>query len=133
MFTNAPIHDLLIRIKNAYMARRLDIENIAHSNFKEEVLKLLKQYGFISNYSVSNDWNKKWLIINLNEIHNKIQDIPNIKFYSKPSRRWYLSYKNIKPVASWQGIGIMSTSKWLLASHIAKKEKVWWELIAEIY
>ncbi len=133
MFTNAPIHDLLIRIKNAYMARRLDINNISHSNFKEEVLKLLKQYKFISNYVVDVDWNKKIITIYLNEVHNKIQDIPNIKFYSKPSRRWYISYKDIKPVASWQWIGIISTNKWLLATHIAKKEKVWWELIAEIY
>jgi len=115
------------------MARRLLVEWVVCSKMKESVLKLLKQYSFITNYEQYEVDNKKFLKVHLKEVHDKIQDVPVIKFYSKPSRRWYIWYKEIKSVAGWQWIGIISTSKGLLATHIAKKEKVWWELIAEIY
>ncbi len=133
MYTNAPIHDLLIRIKNAYMARRLEVKWVIYSKFKEEVLKLLKEYKFISNYKVEKDWNKAYIIVYLNEVYDKVLDIPKIKFFSKPSRRWYVSYKDLKPVASGQWIWIISTNQWVMPTHIAKKKKLWWELIAEIY
>jgi ribosomal protein S8 len=41
-YVNAPIHDLLIRIKNAYMARKILVEWVSFSNFKQQVLELLK-------------------------------------------------------------------------------------------
>ena len=46
-YINAPIHDLLIRIKNAYMARKTSVEDVPFSNFKINILELLKQYGFV--------------------------------------------------------------------------------------
>lgn len=133
-YVNAPIHDLLIRIKNAYMARKLTVDWVSFSNFKQQVLELLKQYGFIKDISVieHDDW-KKEIIITLNPVKNPIDDIPNVKFYSKPSRAWYVRAKDISSVAWWKGIGILSTSQWLMASHVAKQKKIWWELIAEIY
>ncbi|NCQ82597.1 30S ribosomal protein S8 [bacterium] len=57
---------------------------------KESVLKLLKQYSFITNYEQYEVDNKKFLKVHLKEVHDKIQDVPVIKFYSKPSRRWYI-------------------------------------------
>lgn len=132
-FVNAPIHDLLIRIKNAYMARRTQVEGVVYSNFKVNVLELLKQYGFILSYNVATEGNKKTISVTLKEVEDEINDIPVIKFYSRPSRRWYISYKEIKPVAAGRGIGIMSTSQGLLPTHIAKQKKIGGELIAEIY
>lgn len=66
-------------------------------------------------------------------VENPVNDIPEIKFYSKPSRPWYISHKDIHAVAGGKGIWIMSTNQWLMASHEAKLQKIWWELIAEIY
>ena len=132
-FVNAPIHDLLIRIKNAYMARRTHVEGIVYSNFKVNVLQLLKQYGFILSYDVVTEGTKKTVSIELKEVEDEINDIPVIKFYSRPSRRWYVSYKEIKPVAAGRGIGILSTSQGLMPTHIAKQKKIGGELIAEIY
>ena len=132
-FVNAPIHDLLIRIKNAYMARRTTLEWVTYSGFKVNVLELLKSYKFINSYEVVSQGTKKTITISLKDVKNEVNDIPVIKFYSKPSRRWYISYKDIKPVAAWRGIGILSTSQWLLPSHVAKQKKIGGELIAEIY
>jgi len=132
-YVNAPIHDLLIRIKNAYMARKTKVDNVIYSKFKEKILDLLQQYRFIKSYKVEEIEEKKYLVIRLNSVKDATNDIPNIKFYSKPSRPWYVGYKQIKSVASWKGIGIISTNQWLMPAHVAKVKKIWGELIAEIY
>lgn len=133
-FTAAPIHDMLIRIKNAYMARRTEITGVYHSRFKENVLNLLKEYGFIAGFSVdASNKEKKFISIQLNEVVHGNDDIPVIKFFSKPSRPWYVGYKQIRSVANGKGIGLMSTSEGLMASHVAKRKKLGGELIAEIY
>lgn len=133
-YVNAPIHDLLIRIKNAYMARKSTVEWVVFSNFKIKILELIKEYGFVNGFDiVENDWKKKTIIIYLKSVKNPINDIPNIKFFSRPSRPWYVSYKDLKPVAGGRWIWILSTNQWLMASHAAKQKKLWGELIAEIY
>jgi len=110
-YVNAPIHDLLIRIKNAYMARKTSVESVPFSNFKVKILDLLKQYGFIQNFEIKEEEKKKYMNITLKKVVNPVDDVPNIKFFSKPSRPWYVSYKNITLVAGGKGIGIISTNQ----------------------
>lgn len=130
---NAPVHDLLIRIKNAYMARRHQVEGVVYSKFKTQVLDLLKKYRFIHEYRIVEGDKKKYIQIDLYVTGNLNEDVPVVTFFSKPSRRWYIGWKEIKPVAGWRGIGILSTSQGLMASHEARKRKIGGELIAEIY
>ncbi|MFA5747933.1 MAG: 30S ribosomal protein S8 [Candidatus Absconditabacterales bacterium] len=133
-YVNAPIHDLLIRIKNAYMARKTKVEGMIFSNFKIKILELLKQYGFVKDIIIrQEDGNKKFIDVVLKPVSNAINDIPNIKFYSKPSRPWYVGYKDIKLVAGGKGIGILSTNQGLMATHTARQKKLGGELIAEIF
>ena len=133
-YVNAPIHDLLIRIKNAYMARKTSVDWVIFSNFKQQVLELLKQYGFIKGFKVIElDGGKKELSIELKPVKDAVNDIPNVKFFSKPSRAWYVRCKDIHSVAGGKGIGILSTSQGLMAAHEAKQKKLGGELIAEIY
>ena len=89
-YINAPIHDLLIRIKNAYKARKVLVSDIPHSSFKMEVLGLLEQYGFIKGVKVREDGIKKFIDVDLKVITNPVDDIPVVKFFSKPSRPWYV-------------------------------------------
>lgn len=132
-YINAPIHDLLIRIKNAYMARKTSVEDVPFSNFKVSILELLKQYRFVQKFDIVTDGVKKHINITLKRVVNPVDDVPNIKFFSKPSRPWYVSYKNITSVAGGKGIGIISTNQWLMPAHVAKQKKLGGELIAEIY
>jgi ribosomal protein S8 len=98
-YVNAPIHDLLIRIKNAYKARKVVVSDVQYSIFKMEVLKLLQQYGFVQKVDVHEDGSKKYITISLKPVTNSVDDIPVVKFYSKPSRPRYVGYKEIKAVA----------------------------------
>ncbi len=115
------------------MARKTSVEGVVFSNFKVKILELLRQYKFIKNFDVKEENQKKFLSIELKRVVNPVDDVPNIKFFSKPSRPWYVSYKEIKIVAGGKGIGIISTNQWLMPSHVAKEKKLWGELIAEIY
>jgi small subunit ribosomal protein S8 len=113
-FVNAPVHDMLIRIKNAYMARKTNVDGVQYSKLKENVLNILKKHGFVKDFQVVEEGNKKFINIQLKEVTNPIQDVPVIKFYSKPSRRVYVSYKDLHKVAGGLGIGVISTNKGLL-------------------
>jgi len=133
-FVNAPVHDMLIRIKNAYMARKTSVDGVQYSKLKENVLAILKNSGFVKNFSIIDEWNnKKFISIELKEVTNPVQDIPVIKFYSKPSRRVYVSYKDLHKVAGGLGIGVISTNKGLITTKEAKQQKVGGELLFEIY
>lgn len=132
-YVNAPVHDLLIRIKNAYMARRTTLDGVVYSKFKANILELLKQYGFVRDFSIHGTDSKKVISIELKKVVNPVNDIPSVKFFSKPSRPWYVGYKDLKTVAGGKGLGIISTNQGLLPVHVAKQKKLGGELIAEIY
>ena len=132
-YVNAPVHDLLIRIKNAYMARRTTVDGVVYSKFKANILDLLKQYGLVKDFSIQGTDSKKEISIELKKVVNPVNDIPSVKFYSRPSRPWYVGYKDLKSVAGGKGLGIISTNQGLLPVHVAKQKKLGGELIAEIY
>ena len=132
-YVNAPVHDLLIRIKNAYMARRTTVDGVVYSKFKANILELLKQYGFVKDFSIQGTDAKKVISIELKKVVNPVNDIPSVKFFSKPSRPWYVGYKDLQTVAGGKGLGIISTNQGLLPVHVAKQKKLGGELIAEIY
>jgi ribosomal protein S8 len=54
-YTGAPVIDLLIQIKNAYLARKLHIDNIMPSKFKTNVCVLLKKAKFIKDFEITED------------------------------------------------------------------------------
>ena len=132
-YVNAPVHDLLIRIKNAYMARRTTVDGVVYSKFKANILDLLKQYGFVKDFLIQGTDSKKEISIELKKVVNPVNDIPSVEFYSRPSRPWYVGYKDLKSVAGGKGLGIISTNQGLLPAHVAKQKKLGGELIAEIY
>ena len=93
----------------------------------------MKQYGFVKDFSIQWTDAKKVISIELKKVVNPVNDIPSVKFFSKPSRPWYVGYKDLKTVAGGKGLGIISTNQGLLPVHVAKQKKLGGELIAEIY
>ncbi len=115
------------------MARRTTVDGVVYSKFKANILELLKQYGFVKDFSIQGTDAKKVISIELKKVVNPVNDIPSVKFFSKPSRPWYVGYKDLKTVAGGKGLGIISTNQGLLPVHVAKQKKLGGELIAEIY
>ena len=87
------IIDLIIRIKNGYMAKKETIES-PYSKYKEAVLKKLISLKFIKDYEVKGEI-KKSMTINLAYEEDK-PAISDVKIYSKPGMRLYIFYKKYK-------------------------------------
>ena len=99
---------------------------------EQKAIDVLKDY-FVKDFEIVEEWKKKMIVVQLNMVRDPINDIPEVKFYSKPSRPWYVGYKDLHSVAGGKWIWIISTNQWLMPTHIAKQKKLWGELIAEIY
>jgi len=124
-----PIADLLTRIRNAQKANKLEL-SIPYSRIKEQILIVMKQYGFIEEYKVEGELPKeKVLAIQLKEERAGT----TYKRISTPGQRLYTGASSLKRIQSGLGIQIISTSKGLMTNIEAKKQNLGGELICEIY
>lgn len=128
---NSGVIDLVIRIKNGYLAKREGIES-PYSKLKEGVTKKLQELGFVQEYHVEGEGARKNLIIMLKYTHGE-PAFTDVTIRSKPGQRWYITVNNIKPVMSGIGYMIISTSKGLMTNVEAKKAKIGGELLFEIW
>jgi small subunit ribosomal protein S8 len=126
------IADMFAKIKNA-MAVKKETVSIFHSKMKMEIAKVLLKTGYIKEINKRGKKNKKTIELVLSYDENNKGLINHVKRISKPSRRVYLSLKEIKPVRRGYGIMIFSTPKGILTDKEARKEKVGGEAIAEIW
>jgi len=130
-----PISDMLIRIKNAQAVKSEQVV-IPFSKVKFRIANILKESGYVSEVERKSKKAKKaeheYLQLTL-----KYQDgqatLSGVKLISKPSRRMYIKAKEIRPVRSGYGLAIVSTSKGIMASKEAKKNKLGGEIICEIW
>ena len=127
-----PIADMLTRIRNANIVSHTTVE-MPSSKLKVALAKLLKEEGYIVNYSEKVEGNFKTLVIELKyDEHNK-PVITNLKRVSKPGLRNYSKAKNLPQVLGGMGVAIVSTSKGLLTDRKARKENLGGEVLAYIY
>ena len=122
--------DFLIRIKNASRAGQKTM--IAPSSkFCVSIADLLKRYGYIADYSVSEDA-KKQITINLIYQNNQPK-ISEVKIFSKPGRRIYEKVTQLPWGKTPYSLIIVSTSSGLMSQKEAKTKKLGGEIIAEIF
>ena len=128
---NDPISDLLIRIKNAYMARKENVE-VPHSNMKLGVIEVLKRHGFVGKVLIKPDGVKKTMLIDL-IYQDKIPKFNDVVMVSTPGKRVYVPYTKIPKVLGGLGITIISTPKGIVSGKAAFKNKTGGELICKIW
>jgi small subunit ribosomal protein S8 len=122
--------DFLIRIKNAARAGKRKMIAPA-SNFCVNITDLLKRYGYIANYSVTDDVKKQ---INIELAYDGLQPkISEIKIFSKPGRRIYEKVSSLPWGKTPKSLIIVSTSSGVMSQKEAKTKKLGGEIIAEIY
>lgn len=126
-----PIADMLTRIRNAVQARH-EVVDIPASRVKVEVAKILKQEGFIMDFSISGD-DKKTLTVTLKYGPNNEKVISGIKRISKPGLRVYAEVDKLPRVLNGLGIAIISTSTGLLTDKDARKKHVGGEVVAFVW
>ena len=131
MSLSDPIGDMIARIKNASL-RNYKKVLIPSSKFKLKIADVLKNEGYIINYTVENDNGKENLLIDLkynsgNPVINSIQRV------SKPGRRIFSSAESLPKVSNGLGIAIISTPKGVMTDQDARKNQVGGEIICKVF
>lgn len=112
------------------MAKKETI-NAPYSKFSEEVLKKLKTLGYVGEYSIDKEAIKTMTI---NLVYGKDGTaFTDVAVFSKPGRRYYVSYRDLKPVVSGFGYSILSTPVGILTDREAKVKKMGGELLFKIW
>ena len=126
-----PIADMLTRIRNAGTAG-LPTVAIPGSREKIAIAAVLKQEGYIKEYSVEEDGVKKTLNVELKYCNGK-PVIEGIERVSKPSRRMHCGVQNIPRVRNGLGTVILSTPKGIISGRQAAAENVGGEILCFVW
>lgn len=127
-----PIADMLTRIRNGMAARHHKVE-IPGSKVKIELARILKEEGYVSNYRVATDNNKKTLKVYLKYRPDNRPVITSLTRVSKPSRRVYVDAQHIPRVIGGMGVSVLTTSKGVMTGRQAKGLGIGGEVLCTVY
>ncbi|MBP7796286.1 MAG: 30S ribosomal protein S8 [Elusimicrobiales bacterium] len=128
------LSNILVSIQNASMRFKERVD-VPYSKFGISVIDVLRNEGFISNYKIIDDEkNKKRVVrITLKYADDKTPVFGGFERISKSSKRIYRGYNDFPRVKNSLGINIVSTSKGVMSSISAKKEKLGGEVICKVW
>ena len=131
MVMTDPIADMLTRIRNANQAKHENVTRPA-SRLKLEILAVLKNEGYISEYEKVEDGKQGIIKVTL-KYNNKDRVIKGIKKISKPGLRVYAKSSELPKVLNGLGVAIISTSNGIMTDREARSKKLGGEVIAFVW
>ena len=132
MAVSDPVADMLTKIRNASV-RKIERVDVRTSKVKLEVVKILKNEGFIKNFKKSTQEGHDQIRVFL-KYDDKMQPvIHDLQKISKPGRRVYSGYKKIPRVLNGYGTIIVSTSTGVTTGKKATERRVGGELICSVW
>ena len=127
-----PIADMLTRVRNANSAYKATT-TMPSSKKLVEIARILKQEGYIADYSVAETEPQDSLEVTLKYGPKKERTITGIRRISKPGLRVYAKKDELPRVLGGLGIAVVSTSHGVMTDRVARKEGVGGEVIAYIW
>ena len=127
-----PIADMLTRIRNAVRIERLFMD-MPTSNMRRGIAQVLKDEGYIWDFEEVETVPARTLRLHLKYGPNGERLITKIDRISKPGRRIYRGYKELKPILGGLGIQILSTPRGIVSDRRARAEKIGGEVLAMVY
>jgi len=126
-----PIADMLTRLRNAGMAglKKVDMPG---SKIKSAIAEVLKNEGYISNFTVVEDGVKKTLVIDLKYVNNK-SVIEGVERVSKPSCRIHCGSADVPRVRNGLGTVILTTPNGIMSGKSAVKANVGGEILCYVW
>ena len=125
-----PVADMLTRIRNGQRAKHQQVK-LGSSLLKEQIAKVLKEEGYISDYSIDVlENNSKSMTVSLKYFQGRAV-IEHIKRISRPGLRVYKSVKDLTAIPGF-GVAILSTSRGVMTHIAAKKQGIGGEVICEV-
>ena len=123
---------MLTRIRNAIAANHTRVD-IPGSKLKLEVARILKEEGYINNFTTKGEGVKYMIRVFLRYDAKGTSSITHLSRVSRPGRRVYVGSSEIPRVLGGYGVNIVSTSQGLMSGKRARREKIGGEILAEIY
>lgn len=124
-----PIADMLTRIRNGQAATKVTV-SMPSSKLKVSIAKLLKQEGYIEDFSVSGE-TKPELELTLKYFHGK-PVVEKIQRVSRPGLRIYKRKDELPKVMAGLGIAVVSTSKGIMTDRAARQAGLGGEIICYV-
>jgi small subunit ribosomal protein S8 len=130
MSMSDPIADMLTRIRNAQMVEK-EIVQMPLSKIKISIAQVLKEEGYIENYTVKTVSYKNYLEIVLKYYFGR-SVIGRIERASKPGLRLYKKCNKIPTILNGLGIAIVTTSKGVMTDRKARKVGIGGEILCYV-
>jgi len=132
MSVTDPIADMLTKIRNASMARFEKVD-IPSSKLKVEIVKILKNEGFIKTFKkISQDGqNQIRIFLKYDDVNNPV--LRGLQRVSKPGRRVYFGYREMPRVFNGYGTLIVTTSRGVITGKKAAEQKLGGELLCSVW
>ena len=125
------IGDFLTIIRNGIAVSKLSVL-IPYSKLKNSILLILKDEGFIRDFNIEGDGVKKNLRVFLKYVDGE-SVIHEISRVSKPGRRMYRGFKDLKPVIGGLGLSILTSSIGVITNKQAKSNSGGGEIICTVW
>ena len=125
-----PLSDMLTRIRNAQMAGKTNVE-MPGSKLKAAVAAVLKDEGYVEEFTLSNESGKPRLSIALKYYQGK-PVIEEVKRISRPGLRIFKSKDELPSINGGLGIAIISTSKGVMTDAQARAAGFGGEVICSV-
>ena len=132
MVMTDPIADMLTRLRNANSVFHETVD-VPGSKIKSAIAEVLKEEGFIKDYSFNEDNKQGVITISLKYGPNREKVISGIKRISKPGLRVYTKGDNVPKVLNGLGIAIISTSNGMMTDKEARKLHAGGEVVAYVW
>ena len=128
------LSDLLTRIRNASL-RQKDRVDVPHGKLKLEVVRILKEEGFVANYKTffANGNKRGTIRVFLKFSPEKEAVIRGIQRVSKPGLRIYRSYREIPRVRGGFAVTILSTPQGVMTDTSAREKNVGGEVLCQVF
>lgn len=130
MSMSDPIADMLTRIRNAQSVNKLMV-SMPSSKLKTAIAAVLKDEGYIDDFSVQADDGKPQLNIGL-KYYAGCPVIETIARVSKPGLRVYRASQAIPTVMNGLGVTILSTSKGVMTDRKARAAGIGGEVLCVV-
>ena len=127
-----PIADYLTRIRNGLNSGHDEVE-IPASRLKLELSRILKEQGYITDFSAEPARVGELIRIRLKYTEDRRPVITGLERISRPGRRRYVNNDQVPRVDGGTGTAIVSTSRGVMTGHEAKAKGVGGEVVAYIW
>lgn len=128
------LYNDLIKIKNAYQARQIEVI-LPYSKLTHEVVKTLRRRGYLGEVKTI-EGTPKEPFPSLNVELCYTQGVPHLnelRFLSKPGQRLYARQSQLHKVRQGFGDLIVSTPQGIMTASEARKKKIGGEVICEVF